>query len=101
MHLNVWPKPARTGHLQTLRRCVRCSDLKCYLILSPSAGFLYLMSVSLICIQALTEYNAELREDPIISTHLTKLYDNLLEQNLIRVIEPFSRVQVMTWFASV
>ncbi|KAG9346238.1 hypothetical protein JZ751_008063 [Albula glossodonta] len=44
--------------------------------------------------QALTEYRAELREDPIISTHLAKLYDNLLEQNLIRVIEPFSRVQI-------
>uniref|UniRef100_A0A671YP05 Proteasome 26S subunit, non-ATPase 11 n=1 Tax=Sparus aurata TaxID=8175 RepID=A0A671YP05_SPAAU len=44
--------------------------------------------------KALTEYKAELRDDPIISTHLTKLYDNLLEQNLIRVIEPFSRVQV-------
>uniref|UniRef100_A0A8P4KGX9 PCI domain-containing protein n=1 Tax=Dicentrarchus labrax TaxID=13489 RepID=A0A8P4KGX9_DICLA len=43
---------------------------------------------------ALTEYKAELRDDPIISTHLTKLYDNLLEQNLIRVIEPFSRVQI-------
>ncbi|XP_061829723.1 26S proteasome non-ATPase regulatory subunit 11-like isoform X2 [Nerophis lumbriciformis] len=44
--------------------------------------------------QALTDYKAELREDPIIRTHLTKLYDNLLEQNLIRVIEPFSRVQI-------
>ncbi|AWP18401.1 26S proteasome non-ATPase regulatory subunit 11 [Scophthalmus maximus] len=44
--------------------------------------------------KALTEYKPELREDPIISTHLTKLYDNLLEQNLIRVIEPFSRVQI-------
>lgn len=44
--------------------------------------------------QALTDYRAELRDDPIISTHLAKLYDNLLEQNLIRVIEPFSRVQV-------
>ncbi|KAI3360228.1 hypothetical protein L3Q82_014549, partial [Scortum barcoo] len=44
--------------------------------------------------KALTEYKAELRDDPIISTHLTKLYDNLLEQNLIRVIEPFSRVQI-------
>ena len=43
--------------------------------------------------QALTEYRAELRDDPIISTHLAKLYDNLLEQNLIRVIEPYSRVQ--------
>uniref|UniRef100_A0A8I6AVH3 26S proteasome non-ATPase regulatory subunit 11 n=1 Tax=Rattus norvegicus TaxID=10116 RepID=A0A8I6AVH3_RAT len=44
--------------------------------------------------KALTDYRAELRDDPIISTHLAKLYDNLLEQNLIRVIEPFSRVQV-------
>uniref|UniRef100_A0A8C6U9X0 Proteasome 26S subunit, non-ATPase 11 n=1 Tax=Neogobius melanostomus TaxID=47308 RepID=A0A8C6U9X0_9GOBI len=44
--------------------------------------------------KALKEYKAELRDDPIISTHLTKLYDNLLEQNLIRVIEPFSRVQI-------
>uniref|UniRef100_G3NI22 Proteasome 26S subunit, non-ATPase 11b n=1 Tax=Gasterosteus aculeatus aculeatus TaxID=481459 RepID=G3NI22_GASAC len=44
--------------------------------------------------KALTEYRAELRDDPIISTHLAKLYDNLLEQNLIRVIEPFSRVQM-------
>ncbi|MGH0118209.1 UNVERIFIED_CONTAM: hypothetical protein FKN15_050804 [Acipenser sinensis] len=43
--------------------------------------------------KALTEYRGELRDDPIISTHLAKLYDNLLEQNLIRVIEPFSRVQ--------
>uniref|UniRef100_A0A672KR24 26S proteasome non-ATPase regulatory subunit 11B n=1 Tax=Sinocyclocheilus grahami TaxID=75366 RepID=A0A672KR24_SINGR len=43
--------------------------------------------------KALTEYTKELRDDPIINTHLAKLYDNLLEQNLIRVIEPFSRVQ--------
>uniref|UniRef100_A0A8C3B256 Proteasome 26S subunit, non-ATPase 11b n=1 Tax=Cyclopterus lumpus TaxID=8103 RepID=A0A8C3B256_CYCLU len=45
-------------------------------------------------LKALTEYRAELKGDPIISTHLVKLYDNLLEQNLIRVIEPFSRVQM-------
>lgn len=51
--------------------------------------------------QALTEYRAELRDDPIINTHLAKLYDNLLEQNLIRVIEPFSRVQVRTCKAQV
>lgn len=47
-------------------------------------------------LQALTEYKSELRDDPIISTHLVTLYDNLLEQNLIRVIEPFSIVQVST-----
>ena len=50
--------------------------------------------------QALTDYRAELRDDPIISTHLAKLYDNLLEQNLIRVIEPFSRVQVRTFLGA-
>ncbi|NXO69281.1 PSD11 ATPase, partial [Phainopepla nitens] len=44
--------------------------------------------------KALTDYKVELRDDPIINTHLAKLYDNLLEQNLIRVIEPFSRVQI-------
>uniref|UniRef100_A0A8C4ZS88 Proteasome 26S subunit, non-ATPase 11a n=1 Tax=Gadus morhua TaxID=8049 RepID=A0A8C4ZS88_GADMO len=44
--------------------------------------------------KALTEYKRELRDDPIISTHLDTLYDTLLEQNLIRVIEPFSRVQI-------
>ncbi|NXJ16786.1 PSD11 ATPase, partial [Odontophorus gujanensis] len=44
--------------------------------------------------KALTDYKVELRDDPIINTHLAKLYDNLLEQNLIRVIEPFSRVQM-------
>ncbi|KAH0626938.1 hypothetical protein JD844_002245 [Phrynosoma platyrhinos] len=44
--------------------------------------------------KALKDYRVELRDDPIINTHLGKLYDNLLEQNLIRVIEPFSRVQV-------
>ncbi|KAG7262068.1 hypothetical protein CRUP_002604 [Coryphaenoides rupestris] len=47
--------------------------------------------------KALTEYKRELRDDPIISTHLDTLYDSLLEQNLIRVIEPFSRVQDVGW----
>lgn len=55
------------------------------------------MKLVVCLLQALTEYRAELRDDPIINTHLAKLYDNLLEQNLIRVIEPFSRVQVRTW----
>src|SRR5277367_2529684 len=32
--------------------------------------------------------------DPIIRSHFTALYDNLLEQNLLRIVEPFSRVEV-------
>lgn len=42
----------------------------------------------------LTDYERELKADPIICAHLDKLYDHLLEQNLLRIIEPFSRVQV-------
>lgn len=43
---------------------------------------------------SLNEYELELKADPIICAHLDKLYDHLLEQNLLRIIEPFSRVQV-------
>ncbi|KAI0211590.1 26S proteasome non-ATPase regulatory subunit 11 [Lamellibrachia satsuma] len=42
----------------------------------------------------LTKYKLELEDDPIVRAHLDSLYDNLLEQNLCRIIEPFSRVQV-------
>jgi 26S proteasome regulatory subunit N6 len=41
---------------------------------------------------------AELQQDPLIRTHLTVLYDTLLEQNLIRVIEPYSSVE-LSWIA--
>jgi len=36
----------------------------------------------------------ELMSDPIIRSHFTSLYDNLLEQNLLRIVEPFNRVEV-------
>ena len=45
--------------------------------------------------QALKEYHTELVCDPIIKAHLESLYDTMLEQNLCRIIEPYSRVQVI------
>jgi len=44
--------------------------------------------------QALDDYNKQLREDPFINSHLAALYDNLLQENLCRIIEPYSRVEV-------
>lgn len=38
--------------------------------------------------------NLELGNDPIIRNHLTALYDSLLEQNLLRIVEPFSKVEI-------
>lgn len=36
----------------------------------------------------------ELSSDSTIRTHLAALYDTLLEQNLLRIIEPYSVVEV-------
>ncbi|KAG1053857.1 hypothetical protein G6F46_007476 [Rhizopus delemar] len=43
---------------------------------------------------ALATYTKELNDDPIIRNQLAALYDTLLEQNLVRIIEPFSRVEI-------
>eukprot|EP00471_Norrisiella_sphaerica_P003822 CAMPEP_0184478422 /NCGR_PEP_ID=MMETSP0113_2-20130426/458_1 /TAXON_ID=91329 /ORGANISM="Norrisiella sphaerica, Strain BC52" /LENGTH=430 /DNA_ID=CAMNT_0026856207 /DNA_START=25 /DNA_END=1317 /DNA_ORIENTATION=+ len=40
------------------------------------------------------KYEAVLSKDWFISSHLNALEDNLLVQNLIRIIEPFSRVEI-------
>lgn len=44
--------------------------------------------------ETLKQYKKELEDDPIVHAHLDTLYDNLLEQNLCRIIEPYSRVEV-------
>ena len=44
--------------------------------------------------EALHSYRDQLDEDPIVHRHLSSLYDTLLEQNLCRLIEPFSRVEI-------
>ena len=45
--------------------------------------------------QALHTYRTELgRSDRFIASHLRRLYDSMLEQNLSKVIEPFSRVEI-------
>lgn len=43
---------------------------------------------------ALRDYKAQLEEDPIVHRHLSSLYDTLMEQNLCRLIEPYSRVEI-------
>ena len=35
-----------------------------------------------------------MKKDGIITHHVKSLYEHLLEQNLFRVIEPYSRVQI-------
>ncbi|KAK1960773.1 PCI domain-containing protein [Colletotrichum eremochloae] len=44
--------------------------------------------------QALQSYREQLGSDAFIRNHLRRLYDAMLEQNLIKVIEPFSRVEI-------
>lgn len=42
----------------------------------------------------LESYKAQLGNDPIVSFHLTDLNESLLEQNILRILEPFSKVEI-------
>jgi len=42
----------------------------------------------------LEQHKDQLAEDPIIHTHLSDLNETLLEQNIVRILEPFSRVEI-------
>ncbi|ODV97504.1 hypothetical protein PACTADRAFT_31 [Pachysolen tannophilus NRRL Y-2460] len=44
--------------------------------------------------ECLTNYQVELTLDPIIRSHLTDLYDSLLERNLMKLIEPYSMLEI-------
>lgn len=44
--------------------------------------------------QAVQQFKRELEDDVIVRAHLDTLYDNMLEQNLCRIIEPYNRVEV-------
>eukprot|EP00946_MAST-07B_sp_MAST-7B-sp1_P005131 g5131.t1 len=39
-------------------------------------------------------YRADFEADPLIHQNLENLYDTMLEQNLVRIIEPYSRVEL-------
>jgi len=43
---------------------------------------------------ALVDFKEELQDDPLIKSHLNELYDTMLQQNLCRIIEPFTRVEI-------
>ena len=39
-------------------------------------------------------HKAQLVDDAVVHAHLAALYEELLQQNLARLVEPFSRVEV-------
>jgi len=42
----------------------------------------------------LDQHKAQLAQDPIVQGHLMDLNETLLEQNILRILEPFSRVEI-------
>ncbi|KAJ6243870.1 26s proteasome non-atpase regulatory subunit 11 [Anaeramoeba flamelloides] len=44
--------------------------------------------------EVVEEYDQELKKDPVVARHMNDLYSLMFEQNLIRLIEPFSRVEI-------
>jgi len=44
-------------------------------------------------ISTLAAHSAHLADDPIIAYHLSQLYDLLLQENICRIIEPYSVVE--------
>lgn len=44
--------------------------------------------------QVLNENKAQIEEDKIIAGHVSNLYENLKEQNLMKIVEPYSRIEI-------
>jgi len=44
--------------------------------------------------QALEKYKAQLQEDEVVKAHFNTLYDKMMQQNLLRIIEPYSKVEL-------
>jgi len=44
--------------------------------------------------EVIEKYKEELEHDPVIHRHLQQLYQNLLEKNLLRLVAPFSEVEI-------
>lgn len=44
--------------------------------------------------QALVDFEKQLKGDVFIKSHLQDLYGKLLEENLVRIIEPYSKVEI-------
>jgi 26S proteasome regulatory subunit N6 len=44
--------------------------------------------------EVLAKFRPQLLDDPLVRAHLEELQDTLLEQNILRVVEPFSRVEI-------
>lgn len=44
--------------------------------------------------EVLKTHKAQLSDDPIIRNHLAALYDTLIEQNILKCIEPYSKVEI-------
>lgn len=44
--------------------------------------------------QALLDYKTELADDVIIQSHVESMYDNMLQSNLLRIVEPYSSIEI-------
>jgi len=43
---------------------------------------------------AVAKYDTELRKDPFMQAHVDNLYSTLLEQNLLKILRPYSQIEI-------